>query len=95
LVTEDVESVIARLSRTSFGFSLTSVFEEIRMVVKYATVLGVKRRILFRPWLISDMFNTGIVFEVQKGSKRSDVIASGGRYVNNNLNKSQISDLMD
>jgi hypothetical protein len=65
--------------KTSFGASLSQVFEEIRTLVRYTTILGVKRKILFRPWLTSELFISGLVFEVLKGTKRSDVIASGGR----------------
>ena len=37
---------------------------------------------MLRPWLGNyDLFKDGILFEVTKGLKRSDVIASGGRYV--------------
>lgn len=40
---------------------------------------------MLRPWLGNhDLFRDGILFEVTKGSKRSDVIASGGRYVSPN-----------
>jgi eukaryotic translation initiation factor 2-alpha kinase 4 len=65
--------------KTSFGASLSPVFEEIRTLVRYTTILGVKRKILFRPWLTSQLFTSGLVFEVLKGTKRSDIIASGGR----------------
>lgn len=65
--------------KTSYGNSLMSVFEEIRSVVKFAGLLGVTRRIYFRPWLPNDHFTCGLVFEVLKGTKRSDIIASGGR----------------
>jgi hypothetical protein len=80
-ITDDVESTISRLSKTSFGSSLTAVFEELRTVVRFATILGVKRRILFKPRLPNSLFTGGFVFEILKGSKRSDVIASGGRFV--------------
>lgn len=77
---DDVELTISKLSKMSFGISLTKVFDEIRTVVRFATILGVKRRIYFKPWLPSDLFTSGLVFEVLKGTKRSDIIASGGRY---------------
>jgi len=76
---DDVEVTIARLIRTTYGLLLSPIFEEIRMVVKFAGLLGLTRRIQFRPWLPSELFTSGFVFEVLKGTKRSDVIASGGR----------------
>ena len=40
---------------------------------------------MLRPWLENyGLFKDGILFEVTKGLKRSDVIASGGRYVPSN-----------
>lgn len=76
---------MAKLARTSFGHLLQKTFEEIRTTIRFASILGVKHRILLRPWLGNhDLFKDGILFEVTKGLKRSDVIASGGRYVSPN-----------
>ncbi|KAG9057226.1 hypothetical protein FS842_008151 [Serendipita sp. 407] len=77
---DEIEATIARLAKTSFAGSLLQVFDEIRAVVRFSSILGVKRRIHFRPWQPNDLFTSGLVFEVSKGTKRSDIIASGGRY---------------
>ncbi|EJD34852.1 kinase-like protein [Auricularia subglabra TFB-10046 SS5] len=61
---------------------VVGALREIEQTIKYAHALGVKQRqilvksITTRP----SMYDTGIHFEVAKGTKRSDKIAAGGRY---------------
>ena len=58
---------------------------EIKETVQYTTLAGVTRPILFHPLMISShntYFKGGVCFEVVRRSKRSDILAAGGRLAN-------------
>lgn len=61
---------------------MSNCLEGIRQTIKHAKLMGVKRRILVRPFLMraQSHFGFGIVFEF-RGAKRTDVVARGGRSV--------------
>lgn len=59
---------------------LSPLVEEITQLIKYARSIGVSRQILFRPLMDSKLFTeTGIWFQFGRSSKRSEIIAAGGR----------------
>lgn len=64
----------------SLHATLTPLADEIRQVVWYAKTIGVSRVVKFRPFMESKNFlESGVWFQVVKGSKRIELIAAGGR----------------
>lgn len=60
--------------------STSRCLEQIRETIQHTKLMGVKRRIFVRPFLMRGQghFGSGIVFEF-RGAKRTDVVARGGR----------------
>lgn len=64
----------------SLHSTLSPLVDEIRQVIWYAKTIGVSRTIKFRPFMESKNFvDSGVWFQVVKGSKRAELIAAGGR----------------
>jgi len=62
---------------------MAHAFGEIKKTVQYTTLAGLARPISFHPLMISShnaYFKGGVCFEVVRRSKRSDILAAGGRY---------------
>jgi eukaryotic translation initiation factor 2-alpha kinase 4 len=77
---------MAKLERMSpnLANSLTRAVEDVRMTIHYTQFSGCARTIYFRPLMLGnhhDHFTNGIRFEVVRGKKRNDVLASAGRCV--------------
>lgn len=78
----DVELLMANVNRISptLYSTLTPLVDEIRQVIGYAKIIGVSRVIKFRPFMDSKNFvESGVWFQAVKGSKRTELIAAGGR----------------
>ena len=86
----DVDELLSRLERVSqqFVFSILQAAREIKNTMHYAAASGVVRTIYFHPLFMlrnqNNLFD-GLCFEVvkrqQPHQKRSDTLATGGRYV--------------
>lgn len=82
LETDDIDSVIPRLQRIGRVSPLLSdAIKDIQQTIRFAALMGVRRRFLFRPMIMANQpqYGNGIMFEF-RGVKRTDVIARGGRY---------------
>lgn len=83
---EDYELLVNRLERVSPMLSalFAPFFAEIKAATQYAIALGVTNPIILHPLLLDkyEHFKDGVCFEVirLRKQKRTDVIASGGRY---------------
>ena len=58
--------------------------QEIKKVQELATLCGVTSQLLIRPLMLGkrhELYRNGICFEVVRRSKRSDILATGGRYL--------------
>lgn len=63
---------------------LAPYVKEIRNTIQFANASGVTRPILFNPLMMSNRnpyFKDGVCFEVVRRTKRSDILAAGGRSV--------------
>lgn len=81
---EDVDSLLSRIEKTSptLFSSIGPAVEEIKKTLQYARYAGFTRTILFRPLMLGNYhthFKDGILFEVVKRNKRTDILAAGGR----------------
>ena len=64
---------------------MVHALDEIKKTVQYTALAGVARPISFHPLMISShntYFKGGVCFEVVRRSKRSDILAAGGRLAN-------------
>lgn len=83
---EDIDGLISRLDKISPALvSLIQPFvNELKETVEFAKLTKVSRSILFHPLMLGshhNHFKDGILIEVARKNKRSDVLAAGGRYV--------------
>jgi len=86
-VDEDIDSLISRIERISpqLVTLMAQPLRELRQTIQYTALAGVERPIVFHPLMISShntYFKGGVCFEVVRRSKRSDILAAGGRLVN-------------
>jgi len=86
-VDEDIVALVARLEKASPSLVtlMSSVLDEMKKAIQYVTLAGVTRPIFFHPLMISShnaYFRDGVCFEVVRRSKRSDMLAAGGRLAN-------------
>ncbi|KAK0438425.1 kinase-like domain-containing protein [Armillaria borealis] len=84
---EDVEQLLMRLDKLSSPLLeiIRPAIEEIKTVVKTASLAGVSRPIKFYPLMVGNHlkdFKHGILVEVVRRSKRIELLAAGGRYDN-------------
>ncbi len=91
-VDEDIDSLIARLEKISppLVTLMAHALGEIKKTIQYTTLAGVARPILFHPLMISGhntYFKGGVCFEVVRRSKRSDILAAGGRLANRAIDR--------
>ncbi|KAF8655998.1 hypothetical protein AX16_002818 [Volvariella volvacea WC 439] len=82
---DDFDSVLHKLERQSSTLvpALEPLVEELKQAVQYAQLAGVKRQIFFHPLMLGSHhshFKHGLLIEVVKKHKRTDVLAAGGRY---------------
>lgn len=81
---EDPATLVARLEKASpaLSASLSPYLDEIKQATRYVALAGVTRPIFLHPLMISShnaYFKDGVCFEVVRRSKRSDILAAGGR----------------
>ncbi|KAJ7186042.1 hypothetical protein C8R46DRAFT_937688 [Mycena filopes] len=82
---EDIEAFLTRLDKVSPSLTalLRPVVEEVKETISYAVLTGVARPISFRPLMLGNHhahFKNGVLVEVVRKNKRTDVLAAGGRY---------------
>ncbi|KAF8186819.1 hypothetical protein BJ912DRAFT_1022739 [Pholiota molesta] len=84
---EDVDLIIAQLEKTAptLVAAMQSAIQEVKDTISFAHSAGVSRQIFFRPLMLGS-HNThlkdGVIIEVVKRNKHTDVLAAGGRYDN-------------
>lgn len=84
---DDVDVIVSKLEKVSPQLlaSLEGAIRDIKTTIQFAVASGVTQPIRFYPlfMLANPMlhFKDGVCFEVVKRSKRNDVLATGGRYV--------------
>ncbi|KAF9561509.1 other/PEK/GCN2 protein kinase [Agrocybe pediades] len=84
-VEERVEDVVFELERigTSLGLLLQQPIKEVKEVIHFAKLAGVKRQIFFHPLMLGNVhthFKDGVMVEVVRRNKPTDILAAGGRY---------------
>ncbi|KAJ7163895.1 kinase-like domain-containing protein [Mycena crocata] len=82
---EDIDALLTRLDKVSPSLTnlLRPVVEEIKETIQYAVLTGVTRPISFHPLMLGNHhahFKDGVLIEVVRKNKRTDVLAAGGRY---------------
>lgn len=83
---EDIDDFLPRLEKLSptLVTLLQPALDELKNTIQYATTAGVSRPILFHPLMLGthhNHFKDGILVEVVRRNKRTDVLAAGGRWV--------------
>lgn len=81
-----MEDVVFELERigTSLGLLLQQPIKEVKEVIHFAKLAGVKRQIFFHPLMLGSHhthFKDGVMVEVVRRNKPSDILAAGGRCV--------------
>ena len=84
IVDEDLVTLVARLEKASPPLLtlMSPSLDEIKQAIRYVALAGVTRPIVLHPLMISShnsYFKDGVCFEVVRRSKRSDILAAGGR----------------
>ncbi|KAJ7749951.1 hypothetical protein B0H16DRAFT_1675473 [Mycena metata] len=82
---EDMDAFLTRLDKVSPSLTtlLRPIVEEVKETIQYAVLTGVARPISFRPLMLGNHhahFKNGVLVEVVRKNKRTDVLAAGGRY---------------
>ncbi|KAJ7650439.1 kinase-like domain-containing protein [Roridomyces roridus] len=82
---EDIDALMVKLEKVSLSLTnlLRPIVEEVKETIQYAILTGVARPILFYPLMLGSHhthFKNGILVEVVRKNKRTDVLAAGGRY---------------
>ncbi|KAJ7121645.1 hypothetical protein C8R44DRAFT_622641 [Mycena epipterygia] len=82
---EDIDMLLTKLDKVSPSLTalLRPVVEEIKETIQYAVLTGVARPIYFHPLMLGNHhahFKDGVLVEVVRKNKRTDVLAAGGRY---------------
>ena len=85
-IDEDLVTLVARLEKASPPLLtlMSPSLDEIKQAIRYVALAGVTRPIFLHPLMISShnsYFRGGVCFEVVRRSKRSDILAAGGRLV--------------
>jgi translation initiation factor 2-alpha kinase 4 len=84
-VEEDIDDILARLEKASPTISalMQPAVKEIKSAIQYAQAANIKRPIYFHPLVLGSHhthFKDGILVEVVRRHKHTDVLAAGGRY---------------
>ncbi|KIJ54354.1 hypothetical protein M422DRAFT_73814 [Sphaerobolus stellatus SS14] len=79
---DDLELLVANIQKVSMALysTLAPAIDEVRQIIRYAKTIGVTRPILFRPLMDAKTFESGVFFQFVRPSRRSELIAAGGRY---------------
>ena len=83
-VEEDIDDILARLEKASSTISalMQPAVKEIKSTIQYAQAANIKRPIFFHPLMLGSHhahFKDGILVEVVRRHKHTDVLAAGGR----------------
>lgn len=86
-VEEDIDDVLARLEKGSptLAALMQPAVKEIKSTIQYSQAANMKRAIFFHPLMLGSHhthFKDGILVEVVKRHKHTDVLAAGGRWGN-------------
>ncbi|PPQ98103.1 hypothetical protein CVT26_003273 [Gymnopilus dilepis] len=86
-VEEDIEDTMSRLEKVGTGLAsqMEAAVQEVKRTVSYAQSAGVTRKIFFHPLMLGSHhthFKDGVMVEVVRRNKPTDVLAAGGRYDN-------------
>jgi eukaryotic translation initiation factor 2-alpha kinase 4 len=81
---EEVDDTLTRLDKVSHSTAalMQSACQEVRDTIKFAHAAGVGRQIFFHPLMLGSHhthFKDGIIVEVVKRNKHTDILAAGGR----------------
>ncbi|KAF9065023.1 kinase-like domain-containing protein [Rhodocollybia butyracea] len=84
---DDIDAMMTRLEKISPSLfeQLRTAVEEVKATVQHAVCTGVTQPIFFQPLMLGSYFThfkDGVLVEVAKKSRRSDILAAGGRYDN-------------
>jgi eukaryotic translation initiation factor 2-alpha kinase 4 len=83
-VETDVDTLASRIEKASptLALQIGPFLEEIKQTLQYMAVLNVTTPVVIYPLLLSkdNHFKDGVCFEVIRRKKRTDILASGGRY---------------
>lgn len=79
-----MDAFLTRLDKVSPSLTtlLRPIVEEVKETIQYAVLTGVARPISFRPLMLGNHhahFKNGVLVEVVRKNKRTDVLAAGGR----------------
>ncbi|KAJ3727200.1 kinase-like domain-containing protein [Lentinula guzmanii] len=82
---DDIDAIMSRLEKISplLVEQLRSAVDEVKATIQHAVCAGVTQPIFFRPLMLGSYFThfrSGVLVEVAKKSKRTDILAAGGRY---------------
>ncbi|KAF9482948.1 hypothetical protein BDN70DRAFT_828321 [Pholiota conissans] len=84
---KEIDVIAALLEKTAatLGTAMKAAIKEVKETILYATSAGISRKIFFRPLMLGS-HNThlkdGVIVEVVKRNKHTDILAAGGRYDN-------------
>jgi translation initiation factor 2-alpha kinase 4 len=83
-VDEDIDDVLARLEKGSptIAALMQPAVKEIKSTIQYSQAANIKRPIFFHPLMLGSHhthFKDGILVEVVRRHKHTDVLAAGGR----------------
>ncbi|KDR70022.1 hypothetical protein GALMADRAFT_255390 [Galerina marginata CBS 339.88] len=86
-VEEDVDETMSRVERLGTGLAslLEGAVKDVKDVIAYAHSAGVTRQIFFHPLMLGSHhthFKDGVMVEVVRRNKPTDLLAAGGRYDN-------------
>ncbi|KAF8625130.1 hypothetical protein AX15_005537 [Amanita polypyramis BW_CC] len=84
-IDDDIDNLLARLEKISPAFVdlIRPFVDEIKRTIQYAASAGVTRPVYFHPLMLGGhlhLFKDGVVVDVVRKNKPTDILASGGRY---------------
>ncbi|KAF8345771.1 kinase-like domain-containing protein [Amanita rubescens] len=82
---DEIDNLLARLEKVSPAFvGLIQPFvDEVKHTIQYSVSTGVTRQIYFHPLMLGNhlqLFKDGVIVDVVRKNKATDILASGGRY---------------
>lgn len=81
---DEIDNLLTRLEKASSAFAglIQPFVDEIKHTIQYSVSTGVARQIYFHPLMLGShlqMFKDGVIVDVVRKNKQTDVLASGGR----------------
>ncbi|CCM05314.1 uncharacterized protein FIBRA_07528 [Fibroporia radiculosa] len=82
---ENIDALLGRIEKAAPGLlpMISPYIKDIQQTIRFASALGVTRPISFDPLMMNSRnpsFKDGVCFTVVRRTKRSDILAAGGRY---------------